>query len=61
MKVENTKTGAGVRIRSDRPMSKLAFWSNPKNLSPEPYIAVKVEPGQEFSWKIMYEFYTLER
>ncbi|GAB3261769.1 hypothetical protein GCM10027347_27000 [Larkinella harenae] len=60
-KVENTKTGAGVRIRADRPLSKLAFWSNPKNLSPEPFIAVKVEPGKEFTWKIMYEFYTLNR
>ena len=41
-------------------MSKLAFWSNPKNLSPEPFIAVNVEPGKEFTWKIMYEFYTLK-
>ncbi|MFD1141591.1 hypothetical protein ACFQ4C_10750 [Larkinella insperata] len=61
IKVENTKTGAGVRIRADRPLSKLAFWSNPKNLSPEPFIAVNVEPGKEFTWKIMYEFYTLDK
>ncbi|MGA0559900.1 hypothetical protein ACO2Q8_24780 [Larkinella sp. VNQ87] len=60
IRVENTKTGAGVRIRSDRPLSKLAFWSNPKNLSPEPFIAVNVEPGKAFTWKIMYEFYTLK-
>ncbi|GAB3907779.1 hypothetical protein GCM10028803_42150 [Larkinella knui] len=61
IRVENTKTGAGVRIRADRPLAKLAFWSNPKNLSPEPFIAIKVEPGQEFTWKIAYEFYTIER
>lgn len=58
IRVENTKTGAGVRIRSDRPLSKLAFWSNPKNLSPEPFIAINVAPGQAFTWKISYEFYT---
>lgn len=61
IKVENTKTGAGVRIRGDRPLSKLAFWSNSKNLSPEPFIAINVAPGQEFTWKIAYEFYTIER
>ncbi|GAB3314847.1 hypothetical protein GCM10027299_03520 [Larkinella ripae] len=61
IRVENTKTGAGVRIRSDRPIAKLAFWSNPKNLSPEPYTAIDVAPGQEFTWKISYEFYTMER
>lgn len=59
IRVENTKTGAGVRIRSDRPISKLAFWSNPKNLSPEPFTAINVEPGKEFTWKITYEFYTI--
>ncbi|GAB3933897.1 hypothetical protein [Larkinella terrae] len=58
IKVENTQTGAGVRIRGDRPLSKLAFWSNPRNLSPEPFVAVNVEPGKEFTWKIAYEFYT---
>ncbi|MFC5412360.1 hypothetical protein ACFPMF_23750 [Larkinella bovis] len=61
IRVENTKTGAGVRIRADRPIAKLAFWSNPQNLSPEPYIAINVEPGKEFTWQIRYEFYTMER
>ena len=35
-RVENRRTGAGVRIRGDRPLARLAFWTNPANLSPEP-------------------------
>jgi len=57
--IENAKAGAGVRIRGDRPLSKLAFWSVRTTLCPESYVTVKVEPGRESSWKIVYEFYTL--
>lgn len=57
MNVENIKTGAGVRVTGDRPISKLVFWSSSTNVSPEPYINVKVEPGQSFSWNISYEYY----
>ncbi|QKZ15762.1 hypothetical protein HU175_14415 [Spirosoma sp. KUDC1026] len=59
IRVENQKTKAGVRIRSNRPLSKLAFWTSPTNLSPEPFIAVRAEPGKEFTWTLTYDFYTL--
>ena len=55
--VENSKTGAGVRIRCDQPIFKLVFWSSYKAVCPEPYIPIKVEPGKEISWKISYEYY----
>lgn len=58
IRIENIKTGAGVRITSDQPLLKLVFWACPTTLCPEPYIHMKVDPGQEFSWKINYEFYT---
>lgn len=58
IKVENRKTGAGVRITADQPMSRLGFWSAPKTLCPEPYIQVKAKPGETFRWKISYQFYT---
>jgi hypothetical protein len=56
-RIENRKTGAGVRITGDRPLSKLLFWSAPKTACPEPYIDVSVEPGKESSWRIVYELY----
>jgi hypothetical protein len=57
LRVENRKTRAGVRIRGDRPIAKLAFWCNPANLSPEPFLALNVEPNQETTWTITYDFY----
>jgi hypothetical protein len=60
IKVENIKTGAGVRIISDESISKLVFWASPTTVCPEPYTHVKIEPGQEYSWKIYYEYYTLK-
>jgi hypothetical protein len=58
IKIENHKTGAGVRITCDKPLFKLVFWSCSTTACPEPYIKIKVEPGKEFSWKINYQFYT---
>ncbi len=54
--VNNSKTGAGVRITSDRPLSKFMFWSVPTTLSPEPFIKIKALPGEQFDWNIKYEF-----
>jgi len=61
IRIENRITGAGVRITCDQPFLKLAFWACPTTACPEPYIKIKVDPGQEFSWKIKYEFYTLSK
>ncbi len=61
LSVENSRTGAGVRIRCDRPILKLVFWAALKTVCPEPYIEIKVEPGKEFNWKISYEYYTINK
>lgn len=61
IRIENHTTGAGVRITCDQPILKLAFWACSTTLCPEPFIKIKVDPGQEFSWKISYEFYTLTK
>jgi hypothetical protein len=58
-RIENRKTGAGVRISCDQPFLKLNYWNCATTLCPEPYIKIKAEPGQEISWTIRYEFYTL--
>jgi hypothetical protein len=51
--------GAGLKITGDRPLSMTVFWSIRTVLAVEPYIAIDVQPGAEFSWKDMYEYYTL--
>ena len=56
-RLENRKTGAGVRQTGDRPMSKINLWSIRSNISPEAFIDIAVAPGQSSSWRITYEFY----
>jgi hypothetical protein len=56
-RVENRKTGAGVRQTGDRPLSRLYFWSIRTTVCPEAYIHIRVEPGKEETWRTAYEFY----
>lgn len=60
IRIENHKTGAAVRISSDRPLMKLAFWSTQMTLCPEPFTRISVKPGEAFNWEVRYEFYTCE-
>ena len=57
MRIENKKTGAGVRATSDHPLEKLVYWACATTSCPEPYIHLKAEPGEEVTWTIKYEFY----
>jgi hypothetical protein len=59
IRIENRKVGAGMRIRGDRPLSSENFWSIRRVLAMEPFIAMKIDPGSEFTWKTSYEYYTL--
>ena len=56
-RLENRKTGAGVRQTSDRPITKFNLWSIRSNISPEAFIDLSIAPGQSSSWRITYEFY----
>jgi hypothetical protein len=57
--IENKKVGAGLKISGDRPLIREFIWSIRSVLAVEPYIALDIQPGAEFSWKDMYEYYTL--
>ena len=54
--IQNLKSGAGVRITSDRPLEKLVYWACHSTACPEPYIKLSVKPQQEVRWEIKYEF-----
>ena len=58
-RVENRKTGAGVRQTGDHAIARLLLWSIRSNISPEAYIDLKIAPGSEASWRIVYHFYEL--
>jgi hypothetical protein len=59
-RVEQTKAGAGVRITGDRPLASASLWSMRSTLAVEPFLAIGLEPGQEFSWTITYTYYLLD-
>ena len=59
--IENRKTGAGVRLSGDRPLSRINFWSVRTTVCPEAYVEVKADPGAETRWKLTYDFYDLRR
>ncbi|HEY4325037.1 MAG TPA: hypothetical protein VGN20_13660 [Mucilaginibacter sp.] len=57
-KIQNQKTGAGIKVTCDWPLDKMVFWACSTTACPEPYIKLKVMPGEEIKWNIHYEFYT---
>ena len=59
IRVENRKTGAGVRVTSDRALSDMVFWTSPRTTCPEAYIHVHAERGRPMDWKTTYDFYSL--
>ncbi|HLJ17495.1 MAG TPA: hypothetical protein VKV15_23560 [Bryobacteraceae bacterium] len=59
IRIENRNSGAGVRITGDHPLAKVVFWSIRTVACPEPYIKLRIEPGHESKWRIVYDFYTL--
>ncbi len=59
--LENRKTGAGVRIAEDHPISKLTFWSRRDAYAPEILIQLRVPPGEIARWRTTFEFYTTGR
>lgn len=58
IRVENKKLGAGYHVIGDRPLSNVAVWSIRTVNAVEPYIAMSIEPGKEFTWTLMYEYFT---
>jgi hypothetical protein len=50
------KTGAGVRMVGDQPMTRINIFSIDTTQSVEPYIAIELAPGAEKRWAYTYTF-----
>lgn len=59
--IEDSKTGAGVRYSGDQPLSRVSFWSIRSVVCPEAFVDVRVTPGNETSWKLTYDFYSVPK
>jgi len=57
--IENRKVGAGVEMTGDRPLNRLALWSIRTVLALEPFLALDVAPGAEYTWEYTYRYYTI--
>jgi hypothetical protein len=57
--IENSRLGVGMRIETDRPLAKESLWSIRTVIAMEPFVAIDVEPGKEFTWTSSYEYYLL--
>jgi len=59
IRIENRRVGAGMLIRGNRPLSHMNLWSIRTALAVEPFVAMTIEPGNEFTWEVSYQYYTL--
>ena len=51
IRIENRGVGAGMTINGDRPLASMYLWSIRSVLAMEPFIAMNIDPGGEFTWK----------
>jgi hypothetical protein len=59
VRIESSQLGIGMTILADRPLANESLWSIRTVIAVEPFIAIAVEPGSEFTWKSTYNYYTL--
>jgi hypothetical protein len=54
--IADTRTGAGVRITGDQPVTRINIFSIDRVQSVEPYIAIDLPPGAQKTWRYAYTF-----
>lgn len=59
VRIENSRLGAGMKIEGNRPLLRASLWSIRTVMAVEPFVDIVVEPGSEFTWQSVYEYYTL--
>lgn len=60
-RIENARTGTGVRIRGDRPVSRMVLWSIRPTFAIEPFVSIAVKPGEQFTWTYTFDYYELKK
>ena len=55
-RVDDTVSGAGVRVQGDQPVTRVNIFSIDKVQSVEPYIAIDLGLGEEKRWTYRYSF-----
>ncbi|MBV9574135.1 MAG: hypothetical protein JOY93_08780, partial [Acidobacteriales bacterium] len=61
IRIENSRLGAGLSWGTDRPLWRESLWSIRTVIAMEPFVSLSIEPGAQFTWKIVYEYYTVPK
>ncbi len=54
--VRNDRTGAAVEFEGDAPLERMVFWAVERAACPEPFIRIRLQPGQSREWQTRYRF-----
>ncbi len=54
--VINRATGASVRVSNDRPLARLAMYAHTPVVCPEPFVRLRIDPGEQATWSTTYTF-----
>ncbi len=55
--LRNTRTGAGVDIRGDFPLTAFNIYAEAYSFCPELFVKIAVAPGETQRWRRMYRFF----
>ncbi len=59
-RVRNLQTGAAVDFEGDARLERMVFWAVERAVCPEPFIRIRLAPGQSREWKTRYRFHAGE-
>jgi hypothetical protein len=54
--IRNERTGAAVRFQGDAPLTRMVFWAVERAACPEPFVSIRLAPGQAMHWQYRYLF-----
>jgi hypothetical protein len=60
-RIENTAIGVGMSAHTNCPLVQESLWSIRSVIAVEPFIAISVAPGGEFTWTTTYDYFKLPR
>ena len=54
--IKHLPSGAAVEFSGDAPVTRMVFWAIERAACPEPFIRLKLAPGQVREWSSRYHF-----
>jgi hypothetical protein len=54
--VRNLITGASISFDGDAPIERMVFWAVARAACPEPFIRIRLDPGETKTWSSTYRF-----